>query len=152
MAMINLADNLEILVGDSERFEMVVTGRSMLPLLGFGRDSIVMRRVGIEEPILNRIAMFRVPSGKIIVHRVIDVANDVVSLRGDGNLYQIEKCRRDEIIAVLEQVVRHSGKRVSCTTRLWRFRERMWLCQPLIVRRYALAVMHRWLNFRDKKR
>lgn len=140
-------DNIEHIVERGESFEMVVTGYSMLPLLGYGHDRIVLHRTTDDEPIINRAAMFRMGGRRIIVHRVINIDDKgIVTLKGDGNLRQTELCRRDEIIGIVDSVIRKSGKHVSCTSRCWRMRERIWLSQPYIIRRFALAVMHRWLD------
>lgn len=151
LAMSNLLNNIEHLVERGASFQMVVTGYSMLPLLGYGRDSIILHRTNDDEDIMHRAAMFRMANGRIIVHRVIAIDNGIVTLRGDGNLTQTEQCHRNEIIGVVDKVVRENGKVVSCTTRWWRIRERIWLCQPYFVRRYALAIMRRWLNFKRGK-
>lgn len=135
-----------------EQFKIVVRGYSMLPLLGFGRDTIILRRVDTKEDIAGRIAMFRNENGRIVVHRIIGINGGVVSLRGDGNLYQVEQCRREEIIAVLESVVRENGKEISCTSRRWLRQERLWLSTPLWMRRYTLAILRRLADFKDKKR
>lgn len=148
--MQRLFDNIENLVAEGECFELRVNGYSMLPLLGHRDDVIVVRRVDVTEDISSRIAMFRGPKRNIIVHRVLSVDNGIVSLRGDGNLLQIERTPRNEIIGVVESVRRRSGKVVSCTSESWQRRERRWLALPLFVRRYALAIMRRWLNFRNK--
>ncbi len=147
----SLLNNIENLVEPGASFEMMVTGYSMLPLLGYGRDHIILHRTTEDEDIMHRAAMFRMPNGRIIVHRVKAIDNGIVTLQGDGNIQQTEQCRRDEIIGVVDKVVRESGKVVSCTTRCWRMRERIWLGQPRIVRRYALAIMRRWLNFKRGK-
>ena len=63
-------DNIESLVPVGEQFKIVVTGYSMLPLLGYGHDTIVVRRTDDTEPIMGRIAMFRAKDRHIIVHRV----------------------------------------------------------------------------------
>lgn len=148
--MKNLLDNIEEVVATGELFKLRVTGYSMLPLLGHRNDIIVVRRVDNSEKIIGRIAMFRGPRHNIIVHRVIDVSNDEVTLRGDGNIFQIEHCRREEIIGVVESVIRNSGKIVSCTTKSWLRKERMWLRLPMQVRRYALAFMRRWMKITNK--
>lgn len=145
-------DNLEEIVEIGSNFKIVVTGHSMLPLLGFGRDTIVLRRIDDTEDISNRVAMFRNERGHIVVHRVISIQDGVVTLRGDGNLYQIEKTPRKRIIALLESVIRESGKEVSCTSPQWQRKERLWLSLPLWARRYTLAILRRWCNFRDNKR
>jgi hypothetical protein len=144
------ADIIELLE-EGSTFKIVVRGYSMLPLLGFGRDTIILRRVDPSEDISGRIAMFRNDNGRIVVHRIIGINSGIVSLRGDGNLYQVEQCKREEIIAVLESVIRENGKFVSCTSRRWHRKERVWLSTPLWMRRYALAILRRVADFRNKK-
>ncbi len=148
--MHSVFDNIEQIVERGDTFKMTVTGYSMLPLLGNGHDHIVVRRTEDDEDIMGRIAMFRMPDRRIIVHRVVAIKDGLVTLHGDGNLYQREQVRREAIVGVVESVVRQSGKVVSCTTRLWRIRERIWLCQPLIIRRGALGIMRRWLNYKRR--
>ena len=144
------ADITELLE-EGATFKIVVKGYSMLPMLGFGHDTIILRRVNTTEDISNRIAMFRNENGRIVVHRIIGINDGIVSLRGDGNLYQVEQCKREEIIAVLESVVRENGKEISCTSRRWHRREQLWLGTPLWIRRYALAIIRRIADYRNKK-
>lgn len=150
LVIMNVLDNIEHIVPEGETFKVSVTGRSMLPLLGFGRDTILVRRVAIDEDISHRIAMFRSEDGRIIVHRVMEVVGCDVTLKGDGNLQLTERCRRGEIIGVVDRVIRRSGKVVDCTSRWWRIREHMWLIQPYFIRRCILALLHRWLNLMEK--
>lgn len=154
--MSNLRDlateNIEQLVAIGERFKIMVTGYSMLPLLGYGRDVIVLRRVDQKEAIVGRVAMFRSTDRHIIVHRVVALEGDEVIFQGDGNPYQRERCLRNEVIGVVEEVIREDGRTVSCTTQTWRLRERLWLCQPTVVRRYALAIIRRLANCKRKNR
>ena len=142
--------SIEDIVEVGELFKIVVTGYSMLPLLGLRRDTIILRRIDGNEDISGRIAMFRNEKGHIVVHRVISVDNNMVTLRGDGNLYQVEQSPRTEIIALLESVIRENGKEVSCTSKQWHRKERRWLALPLWMRRYILAILRRWCDFRNK--
>ena len=150
--MHKVLDNIEYLVAVGESFELHVKGYSMLPMLGYGDDIIIVRRVDTKESIVGRIAMFRGMRGQIIVHRVLSVENERVVLRGDGNIIQTEECQRGEIIGVVDKVRRESGKVVDCTTPKWRRRERLWLSTPRWVRGKMLGVMRRWLDFKRKKR
>lgn len=145
-----LLNNIEQFVDIGATFELRVTGFSMLPLLGYGNDKIIIRRTGEKEIIDNRIAMFRTDQGKIIVHRVVALEDGVVKLKGDGNIYGYEYCNREKIVGVVESVVRQNGRVVSCVSKLWRIREKIWLSQPLIIRRFALAIMRFWLKFKKK--
>ncbi len=150
--MHKVLDNIEHLVAVGESFELHVKGYSMLPMLGYGDDIIIVRRVDAEESIVGRIAMFRGMRGQIIVHRVLSVEKERVVLRGDGNIIQTEECQRGEIIGVVDKVRRESGKVVDCTTPKWRRCERLWLSIPRWVRGKMLGVMRRWLDFKRKKR
>ena len=150
--MHKVLDNIEHLVAVGESFELHVKGYSMLPLLGYGDDIIIVRSVDAKESVFCRIAMFRGMRGQIIVHRVLSVENERVVLRGDGNIIQTEECQRGEIIGVVDKVRRESGKVVDCTTPKWRRRERLWLSTPRWVRGKMLGVMRRWLDFKRKKR
>lgn len=145
-------DNIESLVPTGERFKIVVTGYSMLPLLGYGCDTIVVRRTDNEEPLMGRITMFRAKDRHIIVHRVIAVDGDNITFQGDGNPYQREYAKRSDVVGVVEEVIREDGRTVSCTTPRWRCRERVWLSQPTIVRRYALAILRRMANYKRKNK
>ena len=145
------ADITELLE-EGATFKIVVRGYSMLPLLGFGHDTIVLRCVNTSEDIAGRIAMFRNEKGRIVVHRIIGISGGIVSLRGDGNLYQVEQCKREEIIAVLESVVRENGKEINCSSHRWQRAERLWLNTPLWMRRYALAILRRVADFNGKIR
>ena len=145
-------DNIEQLVAVGDRFKIVVTGYSMLPLLGYSRDTIVVRRTDSQESLLGRIAMFRAQDRHIVVHRVIAIDGSNITMRGYGNPYTMEHCTIDDIVGVVEEVIREDGRVVSCTSRRWRLREHLWLWQPRIVRRYALAILRRWCNYKRNKK
>jgi hypothetical protein len=145
--MHKVLDNIEEIVPIGKHFELYVTGYSMLPLLGYGRDHIIVRRTAESEDITSRIAMFRAPDRHIVVHRVLRTEGDTVYLQGFGNPYRGESCRRSDIVGVVDAVRRESGRCVSCTTRSWRAKEWLWMHLPKIVRRYALAIMRRWLDY-----
>ena len=147
--MQNVLDNIESIIAIGECFELSVTGYSMLPLLGRPGDTIIVRRTTESEDIVGRIAMFRGPKHNIIVHRVLRIEDNTVILKGDGNPYLEERTPRSEIIGVVESL-RRSNKIVDCTSKSWRRKEKIWLATPIILRKYILAIMRRWMNFRYK--
>ncbi|MEE1167483.1 MAG: S24/S26 family peptidase [Alistipes sp.] len=149
--MQRVLDNIEAIVAVGESFELRVNGYSMLPLLGYAGDTIIVRRVSVDESIAGRIAMFRGVKGNIIVHRVLSVDSGEVRLRGDGNTAQIESVQRAEIIGVVESVRRRGGRVVSCTSRWWHLKERLWLAIPLRIRGYLLALLRRMLDYKYNK-
>ena len=147
--MQRVLDNIESIIAVGERFELSVTGYSMLPLLGHRGDTIIVRRTTECEDIAGRIAMFRGPQRNIIVHRVLRIDNNIVILKGDGNPHLEERTPRSEIIGVVESV-RRGNRVIDCTSKSWRRKEIMWLATPIVVRKYILAIMRRWMNFRYK--
>ena len=149
--MQRVLDNIEAIVAVGESFELRVNGYSMLPLLGYMGDVIIVRRTSFDEDIVGRIAMFRGIKGNIIVHRVLSVDSGEVRLRGDGNTAQIESVQRAEIIGVVESVRRRDGRVVSCTSRWWHLKERLWLAIPLRIRGYLLALLRRMLDYKYNK-
>lgn len=146
-----LVDRFEEAVDYGECFNIRVDGTSMLPLLGYGRDTIIIRRTRTDEPIVGRIAMYRLGPKHYVTHRVVKVENDVVTLLGDGRITYDEPIHRDMVVGVVEGVIRKNGRKLSCTSRLWRFREWLWLSQPMIVRRYALAIIRRWMKLTKRE-
>lgn len=145
-------DRFEETVEYGECFKIRVTGHSMLPLLGYGRDTIIIRRTHHNESIVGRIAMYRLGPKHYVTHRVISVDGDTVTLLGDGRITKDEPIRRNMIVGVVESVIRQNGRLLSCTSRTWRLKERLWLMQPMIVRRYALALLHRWIRFTQRNK
>lgn len=145
-------DRFEETVEYGEYFRIRVDGLSMLPLLGYGEDTIIIRRTRIDEPIEGRIAMYRLGPHHYITHRVVSVKDGIVTLLGDGRITYDDPIKRDMIVGVVDGVIRKSGRMVSCTSRMWRLRERIWLLQPMIMRRYSLALIRRWRRLTKKAR
>lgn len=144
-------DRFEEVVEYGECFKIRVNGLSMLPLLGYGRDTIIVRRTRTDEPIKGRIVMYRLEANHYVTHRVVMVDGATVTTMGDGRITHDEPIYRDMIVGVVEGVIRKSGRKLSCTSRIWRFREWLWLSQPMFVRRYALAIIHRWIKLTKKQ-
>ncbi len=123
-----------------------LTGHSMRPFLEDGRDSAVLRQatdVIVGEPVLAELT-----PGHFVLHRVVAVAGDRVTLLGDGNLTE-EHCRRS---AVRAQVVGFYRKGSATLDRIdgrkWRVYSFWWMrLRPL--RRYLLAVYRRWVRLAD---
>ena len=103
-----------------------IHGISMKPMLRQERDTVVIRSV---EGSLHRydVALYRYPSGKYVLHRLIRVLPDgKYVFRGD-NLYTDETTITDEnVLGVLDAVIR-GGKTVSVHTLWYRLYARLWV-------------------------
>lgn len=86
-------------------------GVSMLPMIRNKKDMVVIETVKRE---LKRsdVPVYRLASGKIVMHRILEVRPDVYVIRGD-NLLDKEYIKPEQIIGVLKEFYR-GGKHVNC--------------------------------------
>lgn len=143
-------DWIEETTKEGKCFEVRVSGDSMLPLLGDRRDRLIVRHISSSDAIIGRIVMYRTSPGHYIVHRVVKIENNIVTMLGDGRLTYDTPTKRENIIGVVEGVIRHNGKTEYCNTHSWRLRERIWLAQPMLLRRCSLAIIRRWRRITHK--
>jgi len=109
-------------------------GCSMLPFIVGDRDSVELEKCTL--PKLYDIALARVKEGTYVLHRIIRIEGETVTLMGDGNLRGCETCGREDILGVVKVIIKPSGKRVSPSDgRIWR------RLKPF--RRYILAIYRR---------
>ena len=107
-----------------------VRGQSMLPFFRSG-STITLRPVHDED--IRKYNVVMADAGHaFVVHRIIEVNGDSVTLLGDGNIYGTEQVSRDKIYGI-----------VDCST-LHIFFAKIWLwLRP--VRRFPLAIFRRIL-------
>ncbi len=103
--------NLEALLHEQGEIMCSTSGTSMWPMLRHRQDMIV---VGSESGDLKRhqVPLYRLPSGKLILHRILKVKSDYYVIRGD-NLFRKERVPKDWVIGVLKAFYR-DGKYYDC--------------------------------------
>lgn len=118
---------------------MRAKGNSMFPFIRSECDSVVLQRK--QEITVGSIVLARLQNGSYVLHRVYRLEKEAVVLMGDGNLYATERCRRNEVVGVVTQIIR-DGQQVDCTSRKERFKAWVWR-KLLPVRRGVLFVARR---------
>jgi hypothetical protein len=131
------------LVEDGICVTFPVDGRSMLPFIIGGKDSVILEKP--SKPEMGDIVLAWVDNCRYVVHRIIDLHDDTVILMGDGNIRGTEKCHQDDIKAKVTHVVDSTGNRHKIDTRKYRWGAFLWgKLRP--VRRYLLFIYkHIWL-------
>lgn len=132
----------DILLGEvaavlREGREAIITplGNSMLPFIRGGRDRVVLRK---EPDIAEGDIVLVHAGGRYILHRILAVKGDAVTLMGDGNLRGTEHCTRAEVLGTVSEILLPDG-RVRKPGRA-----RLWLAlRP--IRRYLLAIYKRMI-------
>lgn len=115
-----------LLEGNTVR--VAVKGESMLPFFRSG-STITLRPVR-EEDIRKYNVVMADAGHAFVVHRIVDVKDDCITLFGDGNIRGVERVARDKIYGV-----------VDCSP-LHIFFAKIWLWMRS-VRRYPLAIFRR---------
>jgi hypothetical protein len=114
-------------------------GFSMRPFLEDGRDKALLKLAGavnVGDPVLAEVAPHH-----YVLHRIIAIQGDKVTLRGDGNLSN-EYCHLNDVKAVAIGFFRKGRDKADMTTGLkWRIYSWIWVrLYPL--RRYLLFALH----------
>ncbi len=126
---------------------LTLRGYSMRPFLEDGRDRAILASPGeirVGQPILAEVA-----EGRYVLHRIIEIKGDEVTLLGDGNISP-EHCKRQDIRAEVLGFYRKGRDTVDSINGLkWRCYSFVWMSlRP--VRRYLLFIA-RHTMFRNNK-
>lgn len=113
-----------------------VKGYSMRPFLEHERDRVVLdapKDLKVGDAVLAEIA-----KDHYVLHRIIDIDGDRVTLMGDGNISGTETCRVSDVAGVVTQYLRPRRMMFASDPKLQR-RIRLWR-KLLPVRRYLLFI------------
>lgn len=117
-----------------------VRGNSMRPFLEDRRDKIVLTPLTCK-PQVGDATLAEIAPGKYVYHRIIRIDNDMVTLKGDGNVQGTESCHISHIVATTKHFIRKE-KFYSPEGKLWRCYSALWPNWPL-ARRVLLAIHRR---------
>lgn len=146
------AEFLPFVVSELESFEgktvsLPLRGRSMRPFLEDGRDKallIAAKDVKVGDAVLAEIA-----KGHFVLHRIISIEGDKVTLRGDGNI-GTETCRLGNVKAQALGFYRKGSNKLDSTSGLkWQLYSWLWT-RLFPIRRYLLFALHPHIPARFK--
>jgi signal peptidase I len=120
------------LLNEGRTVRFTPLGNSMLPFIRGGRDSVVLQKKDSVE--VGDIVLIRLP-GRYVLHRVIALDGDKVTLMGDGNSVGTEECTRADIMGTAIEIGRGNRTVKPGKGRIWR------ALKPF--RRYILAIYRR---------
>ena len=123
--------------GKSVRY-LTFRGVSMLPMLRQGKDAVELSPL---PPKLKKydLPVYRYPSGKIVMHRVVDVKDDHYVCLGD-NTYQYEKVPQEWMIGLVT-AFRRGKKRIEVDAPFYRLYSRVWVAIYPVRRLYPVRRM-----------
>ena len=138
------------LLAEGRTVVILTKGLSMLPFIRGDKDSVVLAKAATIAP--GDIALAEITPGKWVLHRVIEVEGEKVTLRGDGNIRGIENCAIGDVAGVVTEIRRPNGKTTDPRTAKARKRWHGWCSTPLLIRRAWLSFYRRVIVKFDKKK
>ncbi len=128
------------LVNDGVSVTFPVKGVSMLPFIIGGRESVILAQP--KDIVVGTVVLAWVEGCRYVVHRIIKIDGEQVTLMGDGNVAGVEHCTIQDVKALVTHVVDEKGRRRSLYTP-WRQRAARFWRVLLPIRRYILAIYRR---------
>ena len=113
---------------EGENVTVAVNGQSMLPFFRSG-SAVTLRPITTED-YKKYAVVFADAGGRFVIHRIINIDGDKVTLLGDGNIYGTETMPKDRVYGVID-----CSKTHIFFAKIW-----LWL-RP--VRRFPLAIFRR---------
>ena len=129
------------LVREGVNVTLPVKGLSMQPFIIGGKESVILHSPGGIVDV-GDVVLAWVDGNRYVVHRIIKLDYDRVTLMGDGNVAVTEHCRLNDIKARVTHVV-NAKDRTHYLYNRWRMlgaKVWYWL-RP--IRRYLLAIYRR---------
>lgn len=124
-------------------------GRSMRPFLEDNRDKAILTitpDINTGDAVLAEIS-----KGHFVLHRIVAIDGNLITLRGDGNL-NVEHCTLSDIRAKAIGFYR-KGRNKADMTEDYKWRIYSWLWTRLFpIRRYLLFALHPHVPARFKKK
>lgn len=111
-----------------------VKGYSMRPFLEHLRDKVLLE--AITEPHVGDAVLAEISPGTYVLHRIIALEGDCVTLMGDGNVRGTEQCMRADLVGVVARYIRPE-RTILADDPVLKGRIRLWR-RLLPVRRYLL--------------
>lgn len=147
LAMDKLTLDNKILLGEvtsilkeGRKVILMTRGNSMLPFIRGDVDSVELVRA--DQIAEGDIVLGLTDQDVYVLHRIIQIDADGVTLMGDGNLRGTEHCSRENVCGKVTAILRPDGKRILTDTAKAIRRARRWR-RLLPVRRIILAIYRR---------
>lgn len=111
----------------------------MLPFIRNGRDSVML--TGKFQLQKGDIVLAKTNQGTFVLHRIIRLNEQTITLMGDGNLRGTETCERKDVFGKVTVILKN-GKTINPYNPWNSWKSVCWI-KLLPLRRYLLAIYRR---------
>ena len=113
--------SIEELIAEGQSVEMTVRGFSMRPFLRNERDVVVLSPIASEQLRCGMVVLFRY-RGAHVLHRIVRIEGEMLTMEGDGNYRQAEVAPRDAVVAYVSEAKLAEGSALGYNSVGWRRR------------------------------
>ena len=125
---------------NEESVTLPVNGHSMLPFIVGWRDCVTLQKPAQVK--VGDVVLAWVEGRRYVLHRIIRIDGECVTLMGDGTLNVTETCTLSDVKALATHVVDFKGRTCDLYGKRQRWAAKVWwYVRP--VRRYLLAIYRR---------
>ena len=126
------------LINEGHTVTIMARGNSMMPFIKDGRDSLIFSNLNLDIRVGDAV-LAEIHKGVFVCHRIVEIKDGKVTLRGDGNVQGTETCRIEDVKARLVAVTRDGKYYDLNTSKVWKIYSFCWT-RLLPLRRYLLAL------------
>lgn len=151
---LNIANSLLLkevatMIAEGHTVTLPLKGASMRPFLDGERDKAVLAKPR-EKAMEGDVVLAETSPGFYVLHRIVGVSGDQITLRGDGNL-QAEHCSQGDIKAMATAFYR-KGRQTPDEISGLKWRLYSWLWTTLFpIRRYLLFINRKLFTQQDRQ-
>lgn len=128
------------LIDEGHTVTLPLKGISMRPFLEDGRDKALLTKPTAFKR--GDAVLAEIEKGRFVLHRIIKIEGDAVTLQGDGNLTR-ETCHKEDVKAFVLGFYRKGRSKIEKTNGLkWTLYSWLWM-HLTPIRRYLLAIHRR---------
>ncbi|MDD3035076.1 MAG: S24/S26 family peptidase [Bacteroidales bacterium] len=121
------------LVESGERVLIRVKGNSMRPFISGDKDFVALEKPGKSSFKRGNILLVRLGNGHYVLHRIVQLTENHIKLRGDGNMSLFESCSYENVIAEATEVKKESKSILKGSLR-WNLYKYLWPANPFLRR------------------
>ena len=130
---------VERVLKEGKQVTLRAKGNSMLPFIRNGRDSVML--TGKFQLQKGDIVLAKTNQGTFVLHRIIRLDEQTITLMGDGNLRGTETCERKDVFGKVTAILKN-GKTINPYNPWNSWKSVCWI-KLLPLRRYLLAIYRR---------
>lgn len=134
-----LLGEVKDLIAQGHSVTLRVRGNSMMPLLHDNKDSVIL--TPYSNPQKGELVLAEIKHGVYVLHRIIKIDGQRITLMGDGNISGTEQCLIRNIAGIATEIIRN-GKNKPLRGTWWNLYSKTWLTLCPI-RRYLLGIYRR---------